>query len=210
MLIVSWWENFCWAITASMIPDLTFVSSFSLVCLHLKRYFHVYIFPFISALILLLDCGCLLNETSQNCEAKMLQILVFAVCLPLSMLLFPLVPREPRGSSHAHFTFYRHMDLFNQCVVPENIRTPPRKITGNSEGEGGFKGSNFRGVGGVHEKLFSKGWRTTYKTLKPMYDRSEAQKHTYVRCFETKVGTRGHWDEVNIISFNVSVFLWVS
>ena len=34
---------------------------------------------------------------------------------------------------------------------------PQRKTIGNSEGEGGFKGSNFRGVGGVHGKLFSKG-----------------------------------------------------
>ena len=41
----------------------------------------------------------------------------------------------------------------------------------------------------------------------PRDHRSEAQKHTYVRCFETKVGTPGHLDEVNIISFNVSVFL---
>ena len=31
-----------------------------------------------------------------------------------------------------------------------------------------------------------------YKTLKATYDRSEAQKHTYVRCFETKVRTPGH------------------
>ena len=31
-----------------------------------------------------------------------------------------------------------------------------------------------------------------YKTLKATYDRSEAQKHTYVRCFETKVGTPSH------------------
>ena len=83
----------------------------------------------------------------------------------------------------------------------------PQKIIGNSEGEGGFKGSNFRGVGGVDGKLFSKGQRTTYKTLKAMYDQSEAQKHTYVCCFETKVGTPDHSDEVNIISFNVSVFL---
>ena len=62
---------------------------------------------------------------------------------------------------------------------------PPQKIIGNSEGEGGFKGSNFQGGKGGHGKLFSKGWRTTYKTLKATYDRSEAQKHTYVRCFET-------------------------
>ena len=34
---------------------------------------------------------------------------------------------------------------------------------------------------------FSKGSRTIYKTLKVTYDQSEAPKHTYVRCFETKV-----------------------
>ena len=87
---------------------------------------------------------------------------------------------------------------------------PPGKIIGNSEGEGGFKGSNFQGVKGFHGKRFPIGRQTTFKTLKAMYVRSEAQKHTYICCFETKVGTPGHWDEVNIISFNVSVFLWVS
>ena len=38
-----------------------------------------------------------------------------------------------------------------QCVVPENIHTPPPpppKNIGNSEGEGAFKGGNFQGVGG--------------------------------------------------------------
>ena len=47
------------------------------------------------------------------------------------------------------------------CVVPENIHTPSMedhwKLRG---GGGGFKGSNFRGVGGgggVHGKAFSKG-----------------------------------------------------
>ena len=44
-----------------------------------------------------------------------------------------------------------------QCVVPENIHTPhpPQMIIGNSEGEGGFEGSNFQGVGGG-ELLFQK------------------------------------------------------
>ena len=49
-----------------------------------------------------------------------------------------------------------------------------------------------------------------YKTLKATQDESEAQKHTYVHCFETEVGTPGHRDEVNIIGFNVSVFFLVS
>ena len=34
---------------------------------------------------------------------------------------------------------------------------------------------------------FSKGSRTIYKTLEATYDRSEAQKHTIRRYFETKV-----------------------
>ena len=38
---------------------------------------------------------------------------------------------------------------------------------------------------------FPKGDGCTYKTLKATYDQSEAQKHTYVRCFETKVATPG-------------------
>ena len=48
---------------------------------------------------------------------------------------------------------------FSHCVVPENIHTPPppRKIIGNSEGEGGFKGSNFRGVGGFMGNYFLEG-----------------------------------------------------
>ena len=50
--------------------------------------------------------------------------------------------------------------LYSHCVVPENIHTPPpqREITGNSEGEGGFKGSYFRwvGAGGSWETTFSR------------------------------------------------------
>ena len=59
------------------------------------------------------------------------------------------------------------------CVVPQNIHTPPpRKIIGNSKGEGGFKGSYFWGVGGFTGNYFSRGWRTTNKTLKATYNRS--------------------------------------
>ena len=39
----------------------------------------------------------------------------------------------------------------------QKISNPPRKVIGNSEGEGGFKDSNFQGVRQVHGKLFSKG-----------------------------------------------------
>ena len=37
---------------------------------------------------------------------------------------------------------------FQKVSIP-----PPRKIIGNSEGEGGLKGSNFQGVGGFRGKL---------------------------------------------------------
>ena len=98
----------------------------------------------------------------------------------------------------------------NVCFQKISIPPPPTEDHWKFRGGGGFKGSNFQGVRGVHGKLFSKGWWTTYKTLKATYDRSEVQNHTYVHCFETKVSTPGRWDEVNIIRFNVSVFLWVS
>ena len=38
-------------------------------------------------------------------------------------------------------------------------------------------------------------WETIFQRVMDhvaTYDRSEAQKHTYVLCFETKVGTPGH------------------
>ena len=37
---------------------------------------------------------------------------------------------------------------FQKISIP-----PPGKIVGNSEGEGGLKGSNFQGVGGFRGKL---------------------------------------------------------
>ena len=41
---------------------------------------------------------------------------------------------------------------FQKISIP-----PPREIIGNSEREGGFKGSNFQGVGGFMGNFFSKG-----------------------------------------------------
>ena len=98
-----------------------------------------------------------------------------------------------------------------QGVVPENFHTaPPGKIIENSEAEGGFKDSNFRRVGGFMWIYFPKVNGPPTKILKATYDRSKAQKHTHVRSFEKKVSTPGHWQEVNIISFNVSVILSVT
>ena len=73
------------------------------------------------------------------------------------------------------------MGNFTECVVPENIHTPPRKIIGNSEGEGGFKGSYFRGVGGVHGKLL---FQSNVQLI--------VSTKTYVHHFETKISTPGH------------------
>ena len=44
-----------------------------------------------------------------------------------------------------------------ECVVPENIHTPPRKVTGNSEGEGGSKAEISEGSGGFMGSSFSRG-----------------------------------------------------
>jgi len=51
-------------------------------------------------------------------------------------------------------------------VVPENIHAPPQRVIGNSEGEGGFKGQNFKGK--YEPKLeFSEGWG--FKPKKPLW-----------------------------------------
>ena len=43
-------------------------------------------------------------------------------------------------------------------MVPENIHTPPpRKVTGNSEGEGGSKAEISEGSGGFIGNSFSRG-----------------------------------------------------
>ena len=70
------------------------------------------------------------------------------------------------------------------CVVPENIHAPLHGRSLEIPKRGGSKA------------VISKGWRTTHKTLKATYERSEAPKHTYVHCYETKVGTPGHRDEL--------------
>ena len=73
--------------------------------------------------------------------------------------------------------------------------------------------SYFQGVGGggggVHGKLLFQRM-TNHEHNSESNVQSIVSTKTYVRCFETKISTPGHWDEVNIISFNVSVFLWVS
>ena len=51
------------------------------------------------------------------------------------------------------FLFQVKLDKFNYCVVRENIHTPPTEDQWKFRGGGGFKGSYFQGVGGVHGKL---------------------------------------------------------
>ena len=49
------------------------------------------------------------------------------------------------------------------------------------------------GGGGQGETIFPKGDEpSTRHSMKATYDQSEVQKHTYVRCFETKVSIPGH------------------
>lgn len=77
-----------------------------------------------------------------------------------------------------------------------SIPPAPRKFIRNSKGEGsGSKAVISKGWGGgVHgETTLPKGDEPITKhSMKATYDRSEAQKHTYVRCFETKVSIPGH------------------
>ena len=78
-----------------------------------------------------------------------------------------------------------------KCVFPENIHTPPPplKIIGNSEWEGGFKSSYFRGVGGVHGKLL---FQRVTNHEQNTESNVQSIVSTYVHCFETKISTPGH------------------
>ena len=76
---------------------------------------------------------------------------------------------------------------FQKISIPPS---QPRKIIGNSEGWGG---------GGVHGKLLFQRV-TNHKQNIESNVRSVVRTKRYICCFET-----GHCDEVNIISFNVSV-----
>ena len=93
-------------------------------------------------------------------------------------------------------------------MVPENIHTPPPPTEDHWKfrGGGGFKGSYFREVGGVRGKLLFQRVMNHEQNIESNIQSIVSTK-TYVRHFETKISTPGHTDEVNIISFNVSVFL---
>ena len=106
---------------------------------------------------------------------------------------------------------HMHTDAWTNCVVPENIRTPPPKEDHwKFQGGGGFKGSNFQGVRGIHGKLFFQRVTDHVQNVESSA-RSIWSTRTYLRTLLwNKIGTPGRWDEVGIISFNVSVFLWVS
>ena len=75
----------------------------------------------------------------------------------------------------------------------------------------------FRGGGGVQRQLFPRGrggsWETTFQKVTNHEQNIESNVQlivstkTYIHCFETKIRTPVDRDEVNIISFKVSVFL---
>ena len=92
------------ATVTSIIPVLTFLSSFSLEFLHLKWYFHASFSSFTLGSIFRLDCGRLLNITAWS---KLRNATCLSGCL--SAILFPLVPREVRE--------------FNACVFLRFIVT---------------------------------------------------------------------------------------
>ena len=81
----------------------------------------------------------------------------------------------------------------NHCVVPENIHTPPppKEDHWKFRGEGGFKGSYFRGVGGIHWKLLFQRV-TNHEQNNESNAQSIVSIKTYIRCFQTKIITPGH------------------
>ena len=61
-----------------------------------------------------------------------------------------------------------YLALFSlECAVPENIHTPPPPTEDhrNSEGEGGLKALNFRGVRGLHEQFTFQGVQNRFENV---------------------------------------------
>ena len=73
------------------------------------------------------------------------------------------------------------ISLCGSRKYPSPPPLPPRKIIGNSDGEGGFNGSNFQGVRGVYGKYFPKGDGAHTKHWKQCtIDLRHKSEHTYV------------------------------
>ena len=83
---------------------------------------------------------------------------------------------------------------------------PPTKDHWKFPGGGGVQRQLFLRGRGVHGKLLFQRV-TNHEQNVESNIQSIVSTKTYVRRFETKISTPGHRDEVNIISFNVSVFL---
>ena len=78
-----------------------------------------------------------------------------------------------------------------QLCVPENIHfppphPPPMEDHSKFQGRGGFKGSYFRGVGGIHGKLLFQRVTNHKQNIKSNVQSIVSTK-TYIRCFETKI-----------------------
>ena len=97
--------------------------------------------------------------------------------------------------SYGQFVF--HIVWFQKISIPPS---PPLKIIGYSAGEGVFKGSYFRGLGGVHRKQLFQRVRNHEQNTESNVQ-SIVNTKTYERCFETKITTPGHWDEVKMFLF---------
>ena len=106
-------------IAISIIPALTFLSSFSLEFLHLKWYFHASFSSFTLGSILRLDCGRLLNITAWS---KLRNATCLGGCL--SAILFPLVPREAREFNTCVFCVLSSRGPFQPMKRCENWLFP--------------------------------------------------------------------------------------
>ena len=79
------------------------------------------------------------------------------------------------------------------CVF-QKISIPPLSLTeDHSKFQGGeeFKGSYFRGVGGIHGKLLFHRVTNHKQNIKSNVQSIISTK-TYICCFETKISTPGH------------------
>ena len=99
-----------------------------------------------------------------------------------------------------------HSTFTCNCVVPENIHTPPQPTEDHCKfrGGGGFKRSYFRGVGGVHGKLlFQRVMNHEQNTESNV--QSIVRTKTSVRCYETKISKKMWWHESAFVPLPCSI-----
>ena len=68
---------------------------------------------------------------------------------------------------------------------------PPTEDHSKFQGGGGFKGSYFRGEGGIPRKIYFQRVTNHKQNIKSNVQSIVSTK-TYIRCFKTKISTPGH------------------